>query len=259
MNFPGTRPTGLGSCRRSAGRSRQVQIELRRFLHQATWHLASEKMVEACERPDGIAKPRTSSFKCTGNDQGHFFWIARHARRMRIACTKHLLHPGTVRATLRLNTRGAFPDLGAIRPRLYKADLYSKRLKLKDYRLRPSFDRPFGSAIDRVCGLPQESSLTRNDDNPSVSLRTESRKQSASQPKHAEKIGVHHPPKLSLWHILQCASGRHAGIVHDSVEFVASSRQYRSSRCLDRGLTEDIELLDLDAILHAGLFQCLLE
>ena len=94
---------------------------------------------------------------------------------------------------------------------------------------------------------------------PPVPLRAESREESASQPKHTKKIGVHHPPKLGLRHILKCASGRHAGVVYDSIEFVASSREYRSSRCLDRGLAEDIELLDVDAILHVRLFQCLLE
>jgi hypothetical protein len=41
--------------------------------------------------------------------------------------------------------------------------------------------------------------------------------------------------------------------VYDSIEFIASSRQYRSSRCLDRGLAEHIELLDVDAIARPPL------
>jgi hypothetical protein len=50
-------------------------------------------MIETCERPDGVATSRVSSLKCTGNDESHFLWIARQARRMRITGTKHLLHP----------------------------------------------------------------------------------------------------------------------------------------------------------------------
>ena len=65
----------------------------------------------------------------------------------------------------------------------------------------------------------------------------------------AEKIGVHHPPKLSLRHILQRSSGRHAGVVYDGASRLLPVRDnIDPTAALDRGVAEDIELLDVDAI-----------
>src|SRR5262245_13997095 len=61
--------------------------------------------------------------------------------------------------------------------------------------------------------------------------------------------------ELCFRHILQSASGRHAGIVHDRVEFVAGPREYRLGGSPDRRSTGNVELRDFDAFLHTRVLQ----
>ena len=105
--------------------------------------LASKKVVEAREEADWIAESWLAGFERAGNDECHFLWIAAHGGGMCIGSIKHLLHPAPIWTAGRLESRGAFPDLGAMRARLDEDDIDPKRLKLVGYCLGSSFDGPF--------------------------------------------------------------------------------------------------------------------
>jgi len=60
-----------------------AQIELRGFLHQATWHLAAQKMIEACEGPTGYRNRVRRASSAAAMARATSFWITRQAREQK--------------------------------------------------------------------------------------------------------------------------------------------------------------------------------